>query len=146
VYETFEWLIREMTGRSGEFYSALDADSEGEEGKYYVWTNAEMENILGDDAKIISSYYGVTPEGNWEHGNNILKKSGKDETFLKNLTPLQTAGWPTVLKRRSKNCFNTVKKSKARTRRQNNYMECHDRIGLTDTYRLRRQPLPGCRD
>lgn len=99
VYETFEWLTREMTGGSGEFYSALDADSEGEEGKYYVWTKAEMENILGDDAKIISSYYGVTPEGNWEHGNNILKKSGKDETFLKNLTPLQTAGWPTVLKK-----------------------------------------------
>ncbi len=70
--ETLDYVRREMTDPAGGFYSAQDADSEGEEGKYYVWTPDEIEAVLGaDDAQLFCSYYGVTPEGNFE-GKNIL--------------------------------------------------------------------------
>jgi len=97
VYETFEWLQREMTHESGGFYSALDADSEGIEGLYYVWTREELEQILGPDEKLISAYYSVTANGNWEHGRNILKRDTTDETFLKEHN-LRAADWNVTLK------------------------------------------------
>ena len=69
--ETFDWLAREMTAPGGGFYSTLDADSEGEEGKFYVWTPAELDALLGDDAPLVRGYYGVQPGGNFE-GRCIL--------------------------------------------------------------------------
>ena len=69
--ETIDWVAREMTAPSGGFYSTLDADSEGEEGKFYVWADTELEELLGDDAPLVRSYYGVTPTGNFE-GRSIL--------------------------------------------------------------------------
>lgn len=98
VYETFDWLHREMTHEKGGFYSALDADSEGVEGQYYVWTKSELDQILGTEEKIISAYYGVTEEGNWEHGNNILKRTGPDELFLKEYNTLKISEWQDTLK------------------------------------------------
>jgi len=75
VYETIGWLKREMTSPEGGFYSALDADSEGVEGKFYVWTQSEIEAVLGDEAKAFCEIYQVTDEGNWEDGVNILWKN-----------------------------------------------------------------------
>lgn len=72
IYKTTGFLEREMTNEEGGFFSALDADSEGEEGKYYVWTEQEIKHILKDDAAIFNYYYGVGNKGHWEHGNNIL--------------------------------------------------------------------------
>ena len=71
---TCEYVLRDMTSPDGGFYSAEDADSEGVEGKFYVWTREEIERIIGDDRKsdIFCRYYGVEREGNWEHGNNVL--------------------------------------------------------------------------
>ncbi len=69
--ETLEWLAREMTDRSGGFYSSLDADSEGHEGLYYIWDARELDTLLGADAGIMKAYWGVTAEGNFE-GHNIL--------------------------------------------------------------------------
>jgi uncharacterized protein YyaL (SSP411 family) len=69
--ETVEWLAREMTAPEGGFYSSLDADSEGHEGKFYVWSEDELESLLGADAPVFKTYYGVTPGGNFE-GKNIL--------------------------------------------------------------------------
>ena len=69
--ETLGWLSREMTSPEGGFYSSLDADSEGHEGRYYVWDSSELESLLGEDAALLKSYWGVTPEGNFE-GRNIL--------------------------------------------------------------------------
>ena len=60
-----------MTSNEGAFYSAYDADSEGVEGKFYVWKKNEIKEILGDDAEIFCLFYDVTDGGNWE-GNNIL--------------------------------------------------------------------------
>jgi hypothetical protein len=82
VYETLEFIEREMTDESGGFYSSLDADSEGEEGKYYVWTKQEIENLLGESSEIFCDYYSVTSIGNWE-GNNILFITQKKGEVLK---------------------------------------------------------------
>jgi hypothetical protein len=68
---TLEWALREMRGPEGGFYSALDADSEGEEGRFYVWTPAEIEAVLGASADAIGAYYGISEAGNFE-GKNIL--------------------------------------------------------------------------
>ncbi|MDP9200911.1 MAG: thioredoxin domain-containing protein [Gemmatimonadota bacterium] len=69
--EIVEWVEREMTSAAGGFYSSLDADSEGHEGKFYVWSEDEIDSLLGADARVFKSYYGVTGEGNFE-GKNIL--------------------------------------------------------------------------
>ncbi|HEY5919175.1 MAG TPA: thioredoxin domain-containing protein [Chryseolinea sp.] len=74
VYETVGWLLREMTHADGGFYSALDADSEGVEGQYYVWKQSEIAEALGTSAEVVAEYYNVTQGGNWEHGNNILMR------------------------------------------------------------------------
>jgi uncharacterized protein len=72
VEETLDYVLREMTSPEGAFYSTQDADSEGEEGKFFVWALAEIEAVLGEeDARLFSSYYGVTAPGNFE-GHNIL--------------------------------------------------------------------------
>jgi len=72
VYETIGWLKREMMHPEGGFYSALDADSEGVEGKFYAWTWSEIEEAVGDESESMAEYFHCTQEGNWEHGMNIL--------------------------------------------------------------------------
>ncbi len=69
--KTLDFVGREMTSSEGGFFSAFDADSEGNEGKYYVWSKSEIKNILENDAEIFCLYYDVTDGGNWE-GQNIL--------------------------------------------------------------------------
>jgi uncharacterized protein YyaL (SSP411 family) len=69
--ETLAWVAREMTSPEGGFYSSLDADSEGHEGRYYVWDASELQGLLGEDAALLTRYWGVTAEGNFE-GRNIL--------------------------------------------------------------------------
>jgi uncharacterized protein YyaL (SSP411 family) len=75
IRETIGWLMREMVVPGGGFASSLDADSEGEEGKFYVWSLAEIEEALGpDDARLFAKVYDVTAEGNFE-GHNILNRN-----------------------------------------------------------------------
>ncbi len=69
--KTLDFVLREMTSPEGGFYSAYDADSEGIEGKFYVWKKSEIKEILGNDADLFCLYFDVTDGGNWE-GNNIL--------------------------------------------------------------------------
>ena len=71
VTKTLDYVLREMTSTSGLFYSAQDADTNGEEGQTFVWKKREIENILGDDSEIFCIYYDVTDGGNFE-GNTIL--------------------------------------------------------------------------
>ncbi len=75
---TCDYVLREMTSPDGGFYSAEDADSEGIEGKFYVWTREEIDKILGDRADAFCRAYGVTADGNWEHGVNVLHVAGPD--------------------------------------------------------------------
>jgi len=79
VYETVKWMEEEMTSSEGGFYSALDADTEGEEGKFYTWTYEELKQILGKDFEKVVAYYGIEETGNWEHGQNILKRSSNTD-------------------------------------------------------------------
>jgi uncharacterized protein YyaL (SSP411 family) len=75
VEETLGYVLREMTSPDGPFYSTQDADSEGEEGKFFVWSLDEIQSVLGKDlADVFAAAYDVTQEGNWE-GHNILHRS-----------------------------------------------------------------------
>lgn len=78
--ETLEYVRREMTHPDGGFYSAQDADSEGVEGKFFVWDKAEIEAALGEDAEVFCQFYDVTEEGNWEE-KNILWRPVELEIF-----------------------------------------------------------------
>ena len=86
ISQIFEWLNDEMIDPEGGFYSSMDADSEGVEGKYYVWKRSEIEAILGkDEADIFAQYFDITEEGNWE-GNSIpriIMKKSSLSNFLK---------------------------------------------------------------
>ncbi len=79
--EILDYALREMTGKHGGFFSATDADSEGEEGKFFVWSPEEIEEALGsEDAGLFSAFYGVSQRGNFE-GKNILNISVKATDF-----------------------------------------------------------------
>jgi uncharacterized protein YyaL (SSP411 family) len=92
--ETVAWLQREMTTPDGAFSASLDADSEGEEGKFYVWSLAEIIDVLGkDDGAFFAPHYGVTGEGNFE-GHNILNnlaRRERSEDDEKRLAPMRAA-------------------------------------------------------
>lgn len=79
VYETIAFVERELTSTDNGFYSALDADSEGEEGLYYIWTKEELKEILKKDFDVFADYYSVNETGFWEHDNYILLKSISDK-------------------------------------------------------------------
>ena len=81
IDQTIQWLEEEMIGSGGGFYSAIDADSEGEEGKYYVWTESEINQALQKKSTHIKEYFNINPDGNWEKGNNILFRSSTDKEF-----------------------------------------------------------------
>lgn len=75
------WALREMRSPEGAFHSALDADSEGEEGRYYVWTGAELDAVLGADAGFARDYYKVGGAAHWEEGRNILLRTEDDRAY-----------------------------------------------------------------
>lgn len=89
--QTAEYVLREMRGAEGGFYSAQDADSEGEEGKYYVWTKQEICHILGTDTgEAFCRYYDITEEGNFEGKNipNLLKGNARSASFAQEMEKL----------------------------------------------------------
>lgn len=83
VYQTIEWAEREMLSPEGGFYAALDADSEGEEGKYYCWSLQEVEEVLGEEAELFSDFYNLEEGGNWEPGKNILHQRESIQDFAR---------------------------------------------------------------
>jgi len=91
VYQTIDFVKRELSSKEGACYSSLDADSEGEEGKFYVWEKHEIDEVLGEDSALYSDYYQVSVEGNWEHGKNILhcKENIKDFSRNYHLTEIE---------------------------------------------------------
>lgn len=83
IDETVNWLVAEMLNKDNLFYSALDADSEGEEGKFYVWTEQELKKTLGKDFDFAALYFNINKLGFWEHQNYILIRDGSDELLAK---------------------------------------------------------------
>jgi uncharacterized protein YyaL (SSP411 family) len=82
INETVSWLLREMQTEDGGYYSALDADSEGVEGKFYVWNESEIDQVAGVHKNIIKKYFDVSNQGNWEE-TNVLRKLHQDEDICK---------------------------------------------------------------
>ena len=81
VEKTFEWLMREMRSETGGFYSALDADSEGEEGRFYCWNITELKSVLESDFDWVKNYYSINSDGFWEDDKYILLKRKSDPDF-----------------------------------------------------------------
>jgi uncharacterized protein YyaL (SSP411 family) len=79
IEETLDWVRREMMSDEGGFYSAQDADSEGVEGKFYVWGKDEIAQVLGNDFDLFAKFYDVTEKGNWEEKNIIWRRVGFEE-------------------------------------------------------------------
>lgn len=84
VVETLSFVEKNMLTPEGGFYSSLNADSEGEEGKFYVWTKAQIIDVLETKgAELVSDYYNITDSGNWENGKNVLYTTGSPNDFAK---------------------------------------------------------------
>ncbi len=83
VYQTLEFIRQELTSSEGGFYSSLDADSEGEEGKYYVWSIDEMKAIFKNEAPLFIDYFNITEAGNWEQHKNVPFRKQNEESIAK---------------------------------------------------------------
>ena len=83
IEQTVQFLDREMSNGEGAYYAALDADSEGVEGKYYVWTTEELQSILGESYDLFSIYYGINHGSAWEEGKYVLFRELPDAEFAK---------------------------------------------------------------
>jgi uncharacterized protein len=81
VGQTMDFIKKELTSPGGGFYSALDADTEGEEGKFYTWQKNEIDQVLGDDSSLFCKCYDVTEPGNWE-GQNILRLTPEGQNLM----------------------------------------------------------------
>lgn len=82
VQHTLAFVERQLTSEEGGFYSSVNADSDGEEGKYYTWSKDEIDHLLGTEAPVIETYYNVTAEGNFENGKNVLYITNHEQEFL----------------------------------------------------------------
>ncbi|MBF9220042.1 thioredoxin domain-containing protein [Hymenobacter ruricola] len=141
VYDTVEFVRLELTNAEGGFYSSLDADSEGEEGKFYVFTKEELQDILGDEEPLFSAYYNCTAPGNWEHGRNILHRRQSDADFAAahelapGIVPELVAGW--------KQRIMAVRATRARPGLDDKILTGWNALmlqGLTDAYRAFGEP------
>ncbi|MFO7744840.1 MAG: thioredoxin domain-containing protein [Psychroflexus sp.] len=84
ISETIDFVTRELKHPEAGFYSALDADSEGEEGKYYVWRYKELSELLSDkELALVEDYFNITKRGNWESSNNILFTNQSPQEYAK---------------------------------------------------------------
>jgi hypothetical protein len=103
VEEIFTWLKREMKDDSGAYFSAIDADSEGEEGKYYCWNETELKSIILTDYPLFADYYSVSNRGFWEEDKYIPLKTQSDSDFAKKwnldleVLERKVADWKSVL-------------------------------------------------
>jgi uncharacterized protein YyaL (SSP411 family) len=136
VYETFEWLQTEMMDAHGGFYSALDADSEGEEGKFYAWTATEFRDALGEAAPLFIDYYSIKEEGNWEHDKNVLMRVQREEDFLKKHS-LSVAEWNEKLQK-AKDALLAVRDKRIRPGLDDKIITAWNAmtiVGLVDAYK-----------
>jgi len=83
VDETISWMKREMRSSETGFYSSLDADSEGEEGKFYVWQKPEIRRLIGNDFDLFADYFNINQTGHWEDGKYILFRKEADDVFAR---------------------------------------------------------------
>jgi len=140
VYETIDWLEREMASAEGGFYSALDADSEGVEGKFYIWTQSELKLIFGDDFEWFSKLYNIRASGNWEHGYNHLHLAPNPQWGLNaGKTPSLTGeGWGGIQYKNALQKLFIARESRIRPGLDDKILASWNGLmlkGLTDAYR-----------
>lgn len=105
IEQTIEFINRELSNSNGEYYSSLNADSEGEEGKYYIWTDHEFSEAIDDNLeKLIADYYQISTVGNWEHGKNILLPKNSKEKFAED-HDIDLAQFNSILKKANGQLF-----------------------------------------
>lgn len=104
VEETLDFLIREMRDETGGFYSSLDADSEGEEGTYYVWQKSEIDKTVGDGSELFCHYYNITESGNFEHSSNIPNINSASENY-RNQSGMDGNEFETIINKQKKILF-----------------------------------------
>jgi len=142
VYETLDWIKREMTSPEGGFYSALDADSEGVEGKFYTFTKDELKEILGTEEELFSIYFNVTDDGNWhEERTNIFFKKEDDETLASMLKMPITELQELILKAKEK--VFAHRNTRIRPGLDNKILTAWNGLmlkGYTDAYRIFSEP------
>ncbi len=109
VEESLDFLIREMRDKSGGFYSSLDADSEGEEGIYYVWEKSRIDRLLGEESEIFCQYYNITDGGNFENSTNIPNINSASRN-LKNRFGLNDKEFGAIINKQKKILFDERKK------------------------------------
>ncbi len=138
VYETLDWVNREMTDLSGGFYSAQDADSEGVEGKFYTFHKSEIDEILGTDAEIFADYFGITDAGNWaEEETNVLMRKLSDEKFAAK-HGLKLEDWLSKLENAKKQVF-SYRDKRIKPGLDDKILAAWNGLmlrGLTDAYRV----------
>lgn len=116
--ETLSFIRKEMTSPEGGFYSSINADSEGEEGKFYSWTKSEIERLVDKkEAEILSEYYQLTDSGNWEKGKNVLYAKMNKAEFaaykkipLSKFLPILKSGEQKLLEARDRRVHPTIDK------------------------------------
>lgn len=92
VFQTFDFLERELLSAQGAYYSALDADSEGDEGKYYCWQPDEIHTLFGLDARLVIDYFNINELGYWEEDKHIPLRKNFDDAFAEK-SGLETTEW-----------------------------------------------------
>lgn len=101
IRQTLDFIKREMTSKDGGFYSSINADSQGEEGRFYVWTSKETDSLLDKNpARLIKAYYHITGAGNWEDGENILYRNPAiNDTAFAEQHQLNVNEWRAILQK-----------------------------------------------
>lgn len=135
IDETVNWLKDEMLSPENAFYAAIDADSEGEEGKYYVWTSNELENVLKEEYDLFSKYNNVNAFGEWENSKNILIRLTDDEDFCKT-NNISIESLSSKIKH-WKQELNNVRNQRIKPHRDEKILTCWNSItiiGLCDAY------------
>jgi len=142
VYDTVHFIQRELCSEEGAFYSALDADTEGEEGKYYVWTKDELQSLLGDDYGLAVEYFNINEKGYWEHDNYILLRDKTDEDFLQHYAKSGNQLSPEQLEKKTtkiKNALLTTREKRTKPGLDDKILTSWNALmlqGLVDAYRV----------
>lgn len=109
IEETVEFANRELKSPEGGYYASIDADSEGEEGQFYVWKRSEVDELLDNEAELFCAFYNITEKGNWEFGKNVLFQTVSVEQFaydhgllLEDLSELLQSGKEILFAERNK--------------------------------------------
>src|SRR5690606_7562696 len=142
VTETLAWVEREMTGPEGGFYCALDAASDGVEGKFYTFHQEEMEMVLGDDAELFIRYFGIKENGNWEEEQTNVLKTDIDADRMALDAGFSVDEWYTYLEQ-GKQKLRNYRDKRTRPGLDNKQLTSWNALmlkGYVDAYRVFQEP------